>query len=80
MDKCDKITSYLIDNVFYNDDMIFNQTEDNYFYLLEIIASLHNVYYEEVKGKSYNYMFHWINKVSGGSINDNLFEEINNEE
>ena len=42
--------------------------------LMIIIASLHNEYYKEVNGKYYDYMFHWVNKMNAGSIEDDIFK------
>ena len=45
------------------------------YFLLDIIASLHNELYREVKGEYYDYMFHWANHGYGGSPNDSMFKE-----
>ena len=42
-------------------------------YLLDVIASLHNLLYEKETGKRYNYMFHWSNK-GGGDVFDDIFD------
>ena len=73
-DKLDKITSSLIENYFRNTDVIFSgvhydtveEMEELVDDLLEIIASLHNELYKVVTGNYYDYMFHWVNKVTGG--------------
>lgn len=48
--------------------------------VIDIIASLHNLLYEAVTGKKYDYMWHWANKV-GAWCEDNVFKvgEQNNE-
>ena len=72
-----EITKYLIDNVFRNDKLMFDaifDDSDTIWYLLKIIASLHNEYYKAVNGEYYDYMFHWVNKTTGGSIDDNIFK------
>jgi hypothetical protein len=73
-----EITKYLIENVFLNDKLMFEailDDSDTIWYLLEIIASLHNEYYKVVTGKYYDYMFHWVNKTTGGSIDDDMFKK-----
>ena len=72
-----EITKWLIDNVFRNEELMFDAIRydnDIVFYLLEIIASLHNEYYKLATGKYYDYMFHWVNKTTGGSIDDDIFK------
>ena len=83
MDKTalDALTHDLIDNVIQNEDYVFDLGDCN-IDLLEIIASLHNILYKEVTGEYYDYMFHWYNKVAGGSLEDGLYKkymEGNNE-
>lgn len=69
--KLDEITLNLIENYFRNEDIIYpdmnvDKMEDIILDLLEIIASLHNELYKAITGSYYNYMFHWVNKVTGG--------------
>lgn len=77
-----KITSNLITDVFRNDNLRFLTTLHTYDelfdaidYLTDVIASLHNLLYEEVTGKRYDYMFHWSNKI-GLDTKDDLFDPI----
>lgn len=76
----DKITETLIENVFRNEDIMFNVIhnepiviDNEYADLIDIIASLHNLLYEAVTGEKYDYMWHWANKV-GSWCNDNIFK------
>lgn len=77
------VTDWLIENVFQNtdimfDDAIWNQEIKDYgrcFDLIDVIASLHNLLYKEVHGESYDYMFHWCNKIGADCIED-IFETI----
>ena len=70
--KLDEITRELIEKYFRNENIIWPDTdnadkmEDIVIDLLEVIASLHNELYKVVTGSYYNYMFHWVNKVTGG--------------
>ena len=77
MDKkaLDALTSDLIDNVIQNPDFVFDLDAEHNIDLLEIIASLHNILYKEVTGEYYDYMFHWYNKVAGGSLEDDLYKK-----
>ena len=72
--KLDEITHNLIENYFRNEEVIFSSIHRDDMIdmeclvddLLEVIASLHNELYKVVTGHYYDYMFHWVNKVSGG--------------
>ena len=44
--------------------------------LVNIIASLHNLLYEAVTGKRYNYMFHWANKIGAACLDDIFDQDI----
>ena len=82
----EKITKYLIENVFQNEDVMFNSeiiqdTEElgNIIdYLIDVIESLHNEYYYMVWGVYYDYMFHWSNKIGANrpSVRVHLFEDF----
>lgn len=77
------LTSWLIENIFRNPDIMFddyfwNQEIELYgatFDMLDIIASLHNLLYKAVTGQNYNYMFHWCNKIGSDCI-DNVFDSL----
>jgi hypothetical protein len=59
-----------MNKVFVDSDIILD--------LLEVIASLHNELYKAVTGDYYNYMFHWVNKITGGyweHLDDKYMEE-----
>lgn len=71
--KLDEITTYLKENVFKNTDIMYTD-DDMILDLLEMIASLHNLLYEEVTGERYDYMFHWANKI-GSWVNDDFFDD-----
>ena len=74
-----EVTEYLIENVFRNDKYYMLHDEetlhDMIWDLMIIIASLHNEYYKLATGKYYDYMFHWVNKMNAGSIDDDLFKK-----
>ena len=69
------LTLDLIDNVIQNPDFVFDLGAEYNIDLLEIIASLHNILYKEVTGEYYDYMFHWYNKVAGGTLGDSLYKK-----
>jgi hypothetical protein len=77
-----EITKWLIDNVFRNEKyyMLHDEEtlEDMIWDLMVIIASLHNEYYKAVNGEYYDYMFHWVNKMNCGSIDDDIFKRKDN--
>lgn len=71
-----KITKWLIENVFRNYDFMFADGDESHpggVHAADIIASLHNLLYEQVTGERYNYMFHWANKI-GSDTKDNIFD------
>lgn len=70
--KLNEITTYLKENVFKNPDIMYTD-DDTILDLLEMIASLHNLLYEEVTGERYDYMFHWANKI-GSWVYDDFFD------
>lgn len=76
-EQLDEITEYLKWNVWRNENVMFDNAcieEDDVSNLVDIISSLHNLLYEEVTGKRYNYAFHWANKV-GSDVVDNIFDK-----
>lgn len=79
-DKLYKITENIIDNVM-RSGRVYEVTEENIMYLIDVIASLHNELYKEVTGEYYNYMFHWTNKCGYNGVVDGLFKtEVNDNE
>ena len=72
--KLDKITHDLIMNYFRNEEVIYSgvyhdtveEMEELVYDLLEVIASLHNELYKVVTSSYYDYMFHWVNKITAG--------------
>lgn len=77
-EKLNKITGYLIDNVWRNGNVMFDKEcieEGDVSNLVDIISSLHNLLYEEVTGERYNYAFHWANKVGSG-VDDDIFDKL----
>lgn len=76
-EKLDKITEYLVSNVWRNSNVMFDNScieDGDVSNLIDIISSLHNLLYEEVTGKRYDYAFHWANKV-GSAVVDNIFDK-----
>ncbi len=78
-DELNTITSLLIENVFRNSHIMFSEDEimigDEVVGLPDIIASLHNLLYEQITGERYDYMFHWANKIGSDCIDD-IFDEF----
>ena len=76
-EQLDKITEYLVGNVWRNENVMFDNScieDGDVSDLIDIISSLHNLLYEEVTGRRYNYAFHWANKV-GSDVIDNIFDK-----
>lgn len=77
-EQLNEITSWLIDNVFRNPDAMFSdeiEIGNEAIALPDVIATLHNLLYEQITGERYDYMFHWANKV-GSDCNDNIFDSM----
>ena len=75
-EQLDKITEDLILNIFRNEDTIYYFNSTTFLYLLDVIASLHNLLYESVTGQRYDYMFHWTNKIGYDGLNDDIYDEV----
>lgn len=81
--QLNELTYWLRENVFKNPDIMYNDwlceqeiDKDNIDTdLIDIIASLHNIIYELVTGKRYDYMFHHCNKI-GSDCNDDVFDKL----
>lgn len=81
--QLNNLTYWLIENVFKNTDIMYNDwlwnqeiDKDNIdTNLIDIIATLHNIIYELVTGESYDYMWHWCNKI-GSDCNDHEFDKL----
>lgn len=73
------ITSWLVENVFRNSEIMFSEEEikvgDEVVGLPDVIATLHNLLYEQVTGERYDYMFHWANKVGSWCVDD-IFDNM----
>lgn len=69
--QLDIITQDLKEKIWCNEDLQDEYyTECNYSIrdrtdMIYIISTLHNLLYETVTGKPYNYAWHWLNKVNG---------------
>lgn len=73
-EKLDQITIDIKNNVMRNGDIVYELNEETLI-LLDYIASLHNLLYEEVTGERYDYMFHWTNKIGYNGIDDDIFDD-----
>lgn len=78
-EKLAEIREYIVNNIMKNPDYVFSddvrgERDDMDIDLLEVIASLYEVLHREVTGETYNYMYHFTNKV-GGWVEDGLFTE-----
>lgn len=74
------ITGRIKEKVWRNPDVMFctckyeseqNAVDD----ALDILSTLHNLLYEAVTGKRYDYAFHWTNKIGSDTL-DNVFDDI----
>ena len=79
-EQLDDITSWLKWNIFRNGDIMWAEDPDTdkgnqYYDLIDIIASLHNLLYQAITGERYDYMFHWANKI-GSDCSDDFFDEL----
>lgn len=73
-----EITQWLKYNIFMNNHIMWGdypdvQVNGQYYDLVDIIASLHNMLCEAITGEPYDYMWHWANKI-GSWTEDNAFD------
>ena len=78
-EQLEKITLFLINNVAEN-TKIQCDTDDIIGDLSAYTLSLHNLLYEAVTGKPYDYMLHWTNKIGVNYYNnkylDHYFDDL----
>ena len=77
-EKVDEIRCYLIDHVFRNPSIMFNDNIRGYdddLDLISIICDLYEYIHILTYGEKYNYMFHWANKC-GSWIETGEFDKI----
>ena len=76
--KLDTIRDYLVNNLFRNPEFMYNEVVED-LEIAEIVCDLYEYLHILIKGKLYNYMFHWANKcgswVETGDF-DNIIEQI----
>lgn len=80
--QLNEITSWLKENIWRNSDVMYGydyrydlpvySPDGRVIDTIDIITSLHNILYEAVTGKRYDYAFHWANKI-GCSLFDDIF-------
>lgn len=66
-EKLVALRRYLIENIFRNPDIVFSDN-DEIPLLLNIIAGLYEYLNESIESKSYDYMWHWTNKIGYNDI------------
>lgn len=78
-EELNRITEFMKEKVWRNPDVMGMTDEDTTIQacadLTDIATSLHNLLYEVVTGKRYDYAFHWANKI-GSSLEDNVLDEV----
>ena len=84
-DKLNKIRTYLIDNIYRNPDIMFNDAirgddySDKYIDLIEIITDLYELLHQLIEGEEYDYMFHWANKIGAWVETGNFLKLVEGE-
>ena len=84
--ELEKIIKWLKDNIFQNHNVMYNDIVRNIHSdsptkldkpidLVEVIASLANLLYNEMYGEPYDYFFHWANKI-GAYVDEHFFDHI----
>lgn len=81
--QLDILTTWLKKHIFMNNKIMFNDVLSDEpidfdsvdTTVIDIIASLHNIIYKLVTGESYDYMWHWCNKI-GSDCDDNAFNKL----
>ena len=78
-EELNRITEFMKENVWRNPNVMCMTDEDTTIQacadLIDIATSLHNLLYEVVTGKRYNYAFHWANKI-GSVLEDNVLDGV----
>ena len=81
--QLDILTTWLKEHIFMNTKIMFNDIlwDESIDFdnvdasVIDIIASLHNIIYKLVTCESYDYMWHWCNKI-GSDCNDHVFDKL----
>lgn len=73
-ERLTKIRKFLIDNIMRDPDVVFSDANTEYD-VVDIIANLYEYLHQLVTDESYDYMWHWCNKV-GGYCNTYLMDDI----
>ena len=81
--QLNEITYWLKENIWRNSDVMYGydfrfdlpvlSPDHRVIDPIDIITSLHNLLYEAVTGKRYDYAFHWANKI-GATLLDDIFD------
>ena len=75
--QLEEVRVWLIENVMEDVEIMFSdvirETKPD---LVEVIASLYELLHVVVTGQSYNYMFHWANKIGAWVENDHIFTDM----
>lgn len=75
--QLDEVRNWIVDNIMRNEDIMFSdEIRNDKIDLIEVIASLYELLHREVMSKSYNYMYHWANKIGAYLENDKIFTEM----
>lgn len=74
-DQLYEITKRIKEKVWRNANVMFELDTDEIGDAIDMLSSLHNLLYEAVTGKRYNYAFHWTNKIGSDTL-DNVFDDI----
>lgn len=77
--ELDKITNEVV-GIMRDGNTFYSDNEEVKFLLVDVVASLHNLLYQEVTGERYDYMFHWTNKAGFNGVIDNMFDHVFEEE
>ena len=74
-DQLNAITQRIKEKVWRNDNVMYQLDTDEMGDAIDILSSLHNLLYEAVTGKRYDYAFHWTNKIGADTLDD-VFDDI----
>lgn len=74
--QLEEVRTWIIDNVMEDAEIMFDDIRNTKPDLVEVIASLYELLHREVTGQSYNYMFHWANKIGAWVENDRIFTDM----
>ena len=75
--QLDEVRNWIVDNIMRNEDIMFSdEIRNGKIDLVEVIDALYELLHREVMGKSYDYMYHWANKIGAYVEHDKIITDM----